>query len=121
MPEIVPLMAWKHAQAESIESVQLQMLKLWMYQALRVFSHSGSWWTIPISATSSGGSSIAAGIRKTIVVWYDWLRGVRTTNNCAVAAMTTRIANVAQPWVPAFRCESGGIAATAKAAATTTK
>ena len=35
--------AWKLAQAPSIASVQLKMLKLWMYQATRVFSHSGMW------------------------------------------------------------------------------
>src|SRR5437773_1054212 len=97
------------------------MLKVWLYHAFRFFSHSGTCWTSPIAATSSGGSSIAAGIRKTIVVWYDWLRGVRTTNSCAVAAITTRIANVVQPFVLAFRWESGGIAATAKTAATRTK
>ena len=34
-------MPWKAAYAASIESVQLQMLKVWMYQALRLFSHSG--------------------------------------------------------------------------------
>jgi hypothetical protein len=28
-------------------------------------------WTTPIRATSSGGRSMAAGMRKTIVVWYD--------------------------------------------------
>ena len=61
--------AWKPAHAASIESVQMQMLKIATYQRTRVFSHSGMCWTIPISATSSGGSSIAAGIRKTIVVW----------------------------------------------------
>ena len=47
----------------------MQMLKIATYQRERVFSHSGMCWTIPISATSSGGSSIAAGIRNTIVVW----------------------------------------------------
>jgi hypothetical protein len=60
---------WKAAYAASIDSVQLQMLKIWMYQALRFFSHSGMCWTTPISTISSGGSSITAGIRKTIVVW----------------------------------------------------
>ena len=41
-----------------------------------------------MNATSSGGSSIAAGIRNTIVVWYDWFRGVRTTKSCATAAIS---------------------------------
>src|SRR5919108_526748 len=62
------------------------MLKLWMYQGYRTFSHSGMCWTTPTRATSSGGRRIAAGMRKTIVVWYDWSRGVRTTKSCATAA-----------------------------------
>jgi hypothetical protein len=37
------------------------------------------------------------GIRKTIVVWYDWFRGVPTTNSCADAAIAPRIANGRQP------------------------
>ena len=65
-----PSVAWKVAQLASSEIVQLQMLKIWLYQAFRFFSHSGTCWITPISATSSGGSSITAGIRKTIVVWY---------------------------------------------------
>jgi hypothetical protein len=75
----------------------------------------------PISATSSGGRRIAAGIRKTIVVWYDWFRGVRTTKSCAIAAVTPRIAKVIQPSVSARRCVSGGNAATAVATATKKK
>ena len=75
-----------------------------MYQALRFFSHSGMCWIRPMNATSSGGSSIAAGIRNTIVVWYDWLRGVRTTKSCATAA-TLRMTKVVQPGVCGLRCE----------------
>ena len=66
---------------------------------LRLLSHSGMCMATPISTTSSGGSSIAAGIRKTIVVWYDWFRGVRTTKSCATAAIVPRMTNVAHPGV----------------------
>src|SRR4029079_18199208 len=75
-------------------------------------------WTTPMRATSSGGSSMAAGMRKTIVVWYDWSRGVRTTKSWATAAHEARTRKVGQPCVPGFRCESGTrAAATAMAAA----
>ena len=77
------------------------MLKHCAYQVLRFFSHSGTCWTIPSSATSSGGSRNAAGIRNMIVVWYDWFRGVRTTKSCAIAAAEPRMMNVAQLCVPA--------------------
>src|SRR6476660_8935242 len=75
----------------------------------------------PTSATSSGGSSMAAGIRKTIVVWYDWLRGVRTTNSCATAAIRASTTNVVQPreWVPSR--EMSGKTATAVTTAMSTK
>src|SRR3954453_15746551 len=65
-----PSVPWKLAQAARSEIVQLQMLKIWLYQAFRFFSHSGTCWITPIRGTSSGGSSITAGMRKTIVVWY---------------------------------------------------
>src|SRR5919198_6341103 len=118
-PDPIRRTAWKLAYAASIASVQLQMLKIWMYQALRVLSHSGMWWMTPMSATSPGGSSIAAGIRKTIVVWYDWFRdGMRTTKSWAVAAIVPRIAKVVQPGVVERRCETAGTAANAVAAAT---
>src|SRR5215470_11250494 len=97
------------------------MLKIWMYQALRVFNHSGTWWTTAISATSAGGSSIAAGTRKTIVVWYDWLRGVRTTNSCATAAVAARMTKVVQPEVSSDNCESNGTVIATAAAATRKK
>ena len=92
-----------------------------MYQALRFFSHSGTCWMIAISATSSGGSSITAGIRKTIVVWYDWFRGVRTTKSCATAAIAPRMTNVAQPRVSVLRSESSGRTMAVVTAATTKK
>ncbi|TML52473.1 MAG: hypothetical protein E6G21_05215 [Actinobacteria bacterium] len=56
---------------------------------------------------------MTAGIRKTIVVWYDWLRGVRTTKSCAIAAAVPRIANVNQPFVPTRRWVSKGTETTA--------
>jgi hypothetical protein len=55
------------------------MLKVWTYHVRRVFSHSGTCWIRAIGATSSGGRSSTAAIRKTPVVWYDLLPGVRTT------------------------------------------
>src|SRR5919204_327316 len=61
------------------------MLNVCRYQRYRIFSHSGTCWTIPISATSSAGSRKAAAIRKTIAVWYAWPCGVRTTKSCATA------------------------------------
>jgi hypothetical protein len=79
------------------------------------------WWSTPISATSSGGEQHHGGIRKTIVVWYDWFRGVRTTNSCATAAIAPRIRKVAQPGVFGLRCESSGIAVASVTAATTKK
>src|SRR3954453_14414541 len=77
-------------------------------------------WITPTSATSSGGSSIAAGIRKTMVVWYDWLRGVRTTNSCATAAITASTTKVVQPreCVPS-RDNSGNVAAPVTSAMST--
>src|SRR5437763_2894801 len=110
-----PSVAWKAAQAASSEIVQLQMLKVWLYQAFLFFSHSGTCWITPKSATSSGGSSITAGIKKTTVVWYDWFLGVRTTKSCAIAAADPRMMNVAQLWVPARRCVRRGSEAAAAA------
>jgi hypothetical protein len=57
------------------------MLKTWMYQAVRFFSQSGMCWMTGTRATSSGGSSSAAGIRKTIEVWYDWFFPVRAAKS----------------------------------------
>ncbi len=54
------------------------MLKLWMYQAYRSFSHSGTCITTATSTTSSGGNSIAAGMRNTQEVWNAVSRAVRT-------------------------------------------
>src|ERR1044072_7558544 len=102
-------------------SVQLQILKIWMYQALRVFSHSGMWCTMAISATSAGDSSIAAGTRKTIVVWYDWLRGVPGKKSCAPAAIAARMTEVAQPGVSSDSWESSGAVVAVATAATTKK
>ena len=97
------------------------MLKIWMYQADRLLSHSGMCMATPISTTSSGGSSIAAGIRKTIVVWYDWFRGVRTTKSCATAAIVPRMTNVAHPGVCGLSRASSGSAMAVVIAATTKK
>jgi hypothetical protein len=98
------------------------MLKIWMYQALRVLSHSGMCCTRATRATSSGGSSIAAGMRKTIVVWYDWFRrGMRTTKSCAVAAISPKTQNVVQPGVSGPRRDSRGTTVAMVTAATTKK
>src|SRR3954465_1893565 len=74
----------------------------------------------PTRGTSSGGSRIAAGIRKTMVVWYDWLRGVRTTKSCATAAITASTTKVVQPreCVPS-RDNSGNVAAPVTSAMST--
>ena len=50
------------------------MLKHSRYQAVRFFSQAGMCWTIATTMISSGGRSRIAGIRKTFVAWYDWLR-----------------------------------------------
>src|SRR2546423_2452759 len=77
---------------------------------------------MPMSAISSGGSNIAAGIRNTIVVWYDWFTGrLRTTKSCATAAIRPRIAKVVHPGVLAFRRAADGSATTTAVAATITK
>src|SRR3989304_2323304 len=90
------------------------MLKLWMYQAGRLRSHSGMFWTIAISATSSSGSRSAAGSRNTPVVWYDRLPGVRTTKSWASATLAPRIANVVQSRVwSSIRITNGPVAAAA--------
>ena len=90
------------------------MLKLWMYQAARLRSHSGMCWTIAISATNSGGSRRAAGSRNTLVVWYDRLPGVRTTKSWASATLAPRIAKVVQPRVCwSIRTTNGPVAAAA--------
>src|SRR2546430_9507229 len=73
---LAPSVAWKLAHAASSESVQLQMLKVWLYQAFRFFSHSGMCWITPIRATSCGGGNITAGIRKTTGGGWDWVRAV---------------------------------------------
>src|SRR5919198_1986067 len=95
------------------------MLKLWTYQALRLFSHSGMCWTSAISATSGAGRSSTAGIRKTFVVWKPWFRGVCTVKSCATAAQDAKTPNAAH-WLPeAVTCVRSG-AATAAANAITT-
>ena len=74
------------------------MLKNSRYQAVRFFSQAGMCWTIATTITSSGGSSRIAGIRKTFVAWYDWLRGVLTSATCASAAppaKSTKVSHVA--------------------------
>ena len=97
------------------------MLKLAMYQGLRSLSHWGRCWTSGISATSSGFSTRIAGIRNTLVAWYDWFRGVRTTKICATAAQPAKTMNVGQPGVCVVRCARNGIAAAPAASATRAK
>ena len=93
------------------------MLNDWMYQAVRLRSQSGMCWTTGISATSSGGSSSAAGIRKTPVVWYDLLPGVRTTKSWASATLAPRMTNVTQlPLEGLSSASSGRLTPTATAA-----
>src|SRR5947209_13826049 len=86
------------------------MLKHWTYQALRLFSHSGTCWTIAISATSGAGRSRTAGMRKTFVVWKPWFRGVCTVKSCATAAHEEKTTNAAH-WSPeALTCVRSGAA-----------
>jgi hypothetical protein len=54
-------------------------------------------------------------------VWYDWLRGVRTTKSCARAAIAPRITKVAQPGVCGLSRESSGTTVAIVTAATTKK
>src|SRR5579862_4841510 len=97
------------------------MLKAWMWNGRRRLSQSGRCWTSAISATSSGGSSSAAGSRKTAVVWYDWFPGVTTTNSCAVATPAASTANVIQPCVCWERRVTNGNATTSAAVRTSQK
>src|SRR5204863_8230495 len=61
------------------------------------------------------------GIRKTTVVWYAWLRGVRTTKSCAIAAVEPSTRNVAQPGVSARSFVTSGTDAAAATTAITKK
>jgi hypothetical protein len=97
------------------------MLKLWMYQAARFFSQSGRCWMIGISATCSGGSSRAAGIRKTIVVWYDVFLPVRTRKSWATPAAAPRIRKVIQPSASPSSLGRNGPATAAAITATATR
>ncbi len=97
------------------------MLKLWMYQAARFFSQSGRCWMIGISATSSGGSRSAPGIRKTIVVWYEVFFPVRTRKSWATPAATAKTRNVPQPSVRISSRGRNGAATAAAMAATATR
>src|SRR5256886_6107904 len=95
------------------------MLKVWTYQALRLFSHSGMGWTTAINAASGGGRGSRAGMRKTFVVWKPWFRGVCTVKSCATAAHDEKTTKAAH-WSPeALMCVRSG-AATAAASAMTT-
>jgi hypothetical protein len=89
-------------------SVKFEMLKIWMYQTVLFLSQSGRCCTTGTSATSSGGSRSAAGIRKTIDVWYDWFFPVRTRKSWATAAEPARIRNVIQSSCPRSSRESSG-------------
>jgi hypothetical protein len=56
-------------------------------------------------------------MRKTIVVWWDWLRGVITTNSWANAAHPPRIENASQSTPSGSNlCSEGKAAAAARAA-----
>ena len=67
-----------------------------------------------MSATSPGGRSSTAAIRKTPVVWYDLFPGVRTTKNCAKATLVARIANSSQlPVCRSIWLRNGTVAAIA--------
>jgi len=64
------------------------------------------------------GRSSAAGIRKTIEVWYDWFFPVRTRKSWATAADVERIRKaIHPPWTWSRRGRNG--VATAQAAPTT--
>ena len=80
------------------------MLNVCTYQVVLLRSHSGTCWTSAIRTSSSSGSNSTAAIRKTPVVWYDLLPGVRTTKNCASATAMPRMMNVGQPGVFRFSC-----------------
>ena len=86
--------ALPHAAIAAI--VNTQMLNDCTYQVPRLRSHSGTCWISGMNATSPGGRSSTAAIRKTPVVWYDLFPGVRTTKNCASATLVARIANSIQ-------------------------
>ena len=55
--------------AAIVAIVKTQMFVDCTYHVPRLRSHSGTCWMSGISATSSGGSSSTAAIRKTPVVW----------------------------------------------------
>ena len=89
------------------------------YHLPRLRSHSGTCWISGMSATSPGGRSRTAAIRKTPVVWYDLLPGVRTTKNCANATLVARIANSSQlPVCRSIWLRNGAVTAIAPAATT---
>src|SRR5436305_700482 len=95
------------------------MLKLWTYQALWAFSHSGTCWTRASSATSGAGRSRIAGMRKTFVVWKPWFRGVWTVKSWATAAQEERTAKAAHCPADAWTCARSGVATPAASAITT--
>src|SRR4029079_12820583 len=68
------------------------MLNAWMYQGYRCFNPCGRCWTIAISATSSGGRSIAPAITNAIAVCSPWYEPPPTRKNCATAAPPARTA-----------------------------
>jgi hypothetical protein len=72
------------------------MLNVCRYQRYRIFSHSGTICTTATRTSSCGGRISAAGIRKTMSVWYAWSAGVRTTKRRATAAADARIRNGVQ-------------------------
>ena len=76
-----PLTRCAAPHADIVAIVKTRMLKDWMYQARRLRSHSGTCWISGSTASRAGGSSSTAAIRKTPVVWYALLPGVRTTKN----------------------------------------
>src|SRR5512133_76768 len=94
------------------------MLKHSRYQAVRFFSQAGTCCTTATTTTSSGGSSSIAGIKKTFVAWYDWLRGVLTSATCASAAPVAKSRNVIHTLSPYVAACSRGTKGEATSPAT---
>jgi hypothetical protein len=95
------------------------MLNVCRYQRYRIFSHSGTIWTTATRTSSSGGRISAAGMRKTMSVWYAWSAGVRTTNSRAVAAADARIKKAGHWSVVCSRPMNGSVTAAAVIATAT--
>ncbi len=64
-----PRTVWAAPHADIVAIVKTKMFVVWTYQVPRLRSHSGMCWISGISASRPGGTSSAAAIRKTPVVW----------------------------------------------------